>query len=103
MGTAFSCKRMHGATGGGRGAAGAEGAAISFLMSDAIQDEIANIIAAAQATSLDGERKIYQDKKAGEITKVTGLARFSRNSILTHYRKEHKTARGHDMKARQEE
>ena len=64
---------------------GSEADAVSYLMSSAVQDELAGIFKFGQSTSLDAERKIAQGKK-NEKARLSTLARASRNSILTRFR-----------------
>ena len=58
--------------------------ALLFLTGDTVQREIEEICELASCTSLDVERKHYQDKRS-EKDKVTSVARTSRNSILQRY------------------
>ena len=62
-------------------AKGSIAAAISHMMIARVQLEMQNVLAKGSCTSLDVERKNNQDKQA-DTTKVTGVARASRNSIL---------------------
>ena len=62
-------------------------AALRFLLSDPVQDELKELLEKAQPTSLDAERKHFLDKR-GEGrrgVRVTTVARSSRNSILRRY------------------
>ena len=65
-------------------ASGTEAAAMDYLTSDTIQQELQRICKHVPGNSLDVERKNKQDKQA-ETTKMTTLARCSRNSILQRY------------------
>ena len=64
---------------------GSEASACSYLASDRIQEELSQIFATANATSLDVERKHAVDKK-NERSKIITVARASRNQILRQYR-----------------
>ena len=52
---------------------GSEADAVSYLMSSAVQDELAGIFQFGQSTSLDAERKFAQDKK-NEKARLSTLA-----------------------------
>ena len=59
--------------------------AIAYILSDRIQSELGGIFRASAATSLEVERKHWQDRRT-EGKKFIGVARASRNSILSRYR-----------------
>jgi hypothetical protein len=61
-----------------------EAAAVVYMMSQGVQDELVGLLEKASACTLDIERKNNQDKKS-ETKKVTGCSRASRNSILRRY------------------
>ena len=63
---------------------GDRGDAMSFMVSSKVQSELEQLFAASTGSSLDVERKHKQDK-AGETTKMTSVARGSRNSIILRY------------------
>ncbi len=62
-----------------------EAAALEYMVSSAVQSELQSILTHASATSLDVERKHNQDKRC-EQSKLSGVARASRSSILARYR-----------------
>ena len=64
---------------------GSVAAAISYVMTDPVQAEMQGVLEKGLSNSLDVERKNNHDKQS-ETTKVTGVARASRNSILQRYR-----------------
>ena len=59
-------------------------AAMAYLLASDIQDELVQIFEHASCTSLDVERKHYQDRKS-EGRKYMSVSRASRNSILSRY------------------
>ena len=61
-----------------------EADAVSYLMGEDIQLELCGIFEAVTGSSLDVERKHQQDKRS-ETTKVSGIARASRDSIIRRY------------------
>lgn len=67
-----------------RAGGGVESDAIAYLASDPVQNELVGVFETISATSLEVERKHNADKRS-ETTKVTGVARASRNSILRRY------------------
>ena len=66
---------------------GHEDLALSYLTSEQIQSEIAAVFDAAEATSLDVERKNSVDKKSDGARKVLGLQSASRNGFIQRYRR----------------
>jgi hypothetical protein len=61
-----------------------EADAVGYMMSTAVQSELAGLFLTATANSLDVERKHGLDKQF-ETAKVTGCATASRNSIIRRY------------------
>jgi hypothetical protein len=61
-----------------------EADAVGYMMSTAVQSELAGLFLVATANSLDVERKHALDKQF-ETTKVTGCATASRNCIIRRY------------------
>ncbi len=57
-----------------------EAEAVSFLMSDRVQEELGQIFRIGHGTSLDVERKIAHDKR-NEHSRLVTVARVSRNTI----------------------
>jgi hypothetical protein len=66
-------------------AQGSSNDAVAHLMSLGIQGELKGFLGAVEANSFPAERKHNQDKRA-ETSKISGVARASRNSILQRYR-----------------
>ena len=67
-------------------ARGAFSESLSYLLSQQVQDELAQIFQWAQPTSLQVERKNYLDRRGICKDKSMSCARASRNSILQLYR-----------------
>ena len=63
--------------------------ALAFLESRSIQDELNDVISRAQLTSLDVERKHFEDKcfERGQ-SKIRSINRWSRNSMIRRYRRQ---------------
>ena len=59
--------------------------ALVFMLSEDVQDEIAGIFEHGDATSLDAERKHWQDRHESQ-GKVVGVGRASRDSVIRRYR-----------------
>ena len=77
------------------------GSQVGYLCSNEVQGDIHAIFTEAAATSLDVERKHFQDKKA-EGYKLMSLATASRNAILRRYRQARTTEIGRVIRHRKE-
>lgn len=65
---------------------GSFAAALSFLLSASVQQEIVDILKKSHSTTLPVERKNYLDRRSTSKDKSLSCARCSRNSILQAYR-----------------
>eukprot|EP00959_Pyramimonas_sp_CCMP1952_P384434 8056994-Pyramimonas_sp.AAC.1 len=72
---------------------GSEADAVTFLMSAAVQEEVATIARAMLMTSLGVERKHAADKR-NEASRLITIGRASRNAILRQYMAWKETAMG---------
>lgn len=65
---------------------GSHAASTAYLLSDAIQGDINDLLDRGSATSLEVERKHHQDKQSAQITKVRELrhAPSTQFSDITH-------------------
>ncbi|CAK0800394.1 unnamed protein product [Prorocentrum cordatum] len=65
---------------------GSFAAALAFLQSQGVQDELARVFEESDATSMGVERKHHSDKRSQQRAKVMSVARASRNSVLQAFR-----------------